>query len=494
MKKTITFLALFASLTIFSQAPQKMSYQAVVRNNSNVLIANTPVGMRISILQGSAAGTEVYAETQTPTTNVNGLVSLEIGGGTPVTGTFASINWGASTYFIKTETDPTGGTNYTITGTSQLLSVPYALYAQSSGNASNLQQVIDAGNSAAKTTTDALPNSVLLTTTGGNTTNANYSGIRSIIAGANGTVNGVYGISNGNNLQNNYGLRGFASNAGVLNAGVLASAVGVNDNYAVWGVGANAVNGKDNRGVMGYATTATATGWNYGVSAWTGRSEIANIAVGAYSDAGPSTNADNYGVMARATSVSTNGNNYGIFSEAANGAYNYAGFFMGDVTVTGTLSQPSDRKLKKDIHSITSALDKIKALEPVTYFYDTEKTSGLNLPKKLQYGFIAQDLEKVFPNLVSKQTVNLSTTGNGGKQKIELDSNGEIIKTGDSNVADNQNDDRKKEEFKGINYTGLISILTQGIKEQQSQIETLKAKNDALEQRMQNLEKLLLKK
>ncbi len=125
---TILFAILFAS-NIFAQAPQKMSYQAVIRNSSNMLVVNTNVGMRISILRDSANGTAVYVETQTKATNTNGLVSIEIGGGTIISGLFSSINWATGKYFVKTETDPAGGTNYTITGTQQLLSVPFALYA-----------------------------------------------------------------------------------------------------------------------------------------------------------------------------------------------------------------------------------------------------------------------------------------------------------------------------------------------------------------------------
>jgi microcystin-dependent protein len=112
-----------------AQAPNKMSYQAVIRNSSNALITNTAVGMQISILQGSINGTAVYVETQIPTTNANGLVSLEIGSGTLVTGTFGAINWANGPYFIKTQTDPTGGNNYTIFGTNELMSVPYALFS-----------------------------------------------------------------------------------------------------------------------------------------------------------------------------------------------------------------------------------------------------------------------------------------------------------------------------------------------------------------------------
>jgi hypothetical protein len=87
------------------------------------------------VLQGTALGNAVYTETQTPTTNANGLVSLQIGTGVNPTGTFAGIDWSAGPYFIKTETDPLGGTNYTITGTQEILSVPYALNGITSAQA-----------------------------------------------------------------------------------------------------------------------------------------------------------------------------------------------------------------------------------------------------------------------------------------------------------------------------------------------------------------------
>ena len=125
----ITLAFLLINTSIFAQAPQKMSYQAVIRNSSNALITSTPVGMQISVLQGSSTGTAVYVEMQTPSTNANGLVSVEIGGGTVVSGNFSAINWANGPYFIKTETDPTGGTAYTINGTNELMSVPYALNA-----------------------------------------------------------------------------------------------------------------------------------------------------------------------------------------------------------------------------------------------------------------------------------------------------------------------------------------------------------------------------
>jgi len=131
MKKLYTILAgLILTASVFAQAPEKMSYQAVIRDASNNLTTNQAVGMQISILQTTATGTAVYVERQTPTTNANGLVSLEIGTGTVISGDFTTIDWTAGPYFIKTETDLNGGANYTITGTSQLLSVPYALHAK----------------------------------------------------------------------------------------------------------------------------------------------------------------------------------------------------------------------------------------------------------------------------------------------------------------------------------------------------------------------------
>ena len=131
-------MMMLISSSLFAQTPQKMNYQAVIRNGSNGLLTLTPVGMQISILQGSTTGTAVYVETQTPITNANGLVSLEIGSGTIGTGTFEGIDWAAGPYFIKTETDPTGGTDYSITGTSELLSVPYALHTETAATATKL--------------------------------------------------------------------------------------------------------------------------------------------------------------------------------------------------------------------------------------------------------------------------------------------------------------------------------------------------------------------
>ena len=130
MKRLYTIIvAILLSATSFAQVPEKMSYQAVVRDAAGELVSDTAVGMQISILQNTTTGTAVYVEIHTPTSNENGLVSIEIGMGT-TSDDLSTIDWSTGPYFIKTETDPTGGSNYTISGTSQLMSVPFALHAK----------------------------------------------------------------------------------------------------------------------------------------------------------------------------------------------------------------------------------------------------------------------------------------------------------------------------------------------------------------------------
>ena len=135
MKKIVTLIIIvLCAATLFAQAPEKFSYQAVVRNASNALVTDAQVSVRVSILQGSAEGEVLYVETHSAVTNANGLLTLEIGGGKTEQGAFDRINWANGPYFLKTETDPNGGTNYSVTSTQQLLSVPYALYAKEAAN------------------------------------------------------------------------------------------------------------------------------------------------------------------------------------------------------------------------------------------------------------------------------------------------------------------------------------------------------------------------
>ena len=132
MRLPILIIALFLTQLAISQVPQKISFQAVVRKADQSLVKSTQVGVQTSILQGNPFGNMVFSEVYfpNPTTNANGLLTLSIGSGAPLLGPFLSeIDWSAGPYFVMLEIDPNGGTDFTITVTSELLSVPYALYA-----------------------------------------------------------------------------------------------------------------------------------------------------------------------------------------------------------------------------------------------------------------------------------------------------------------------------------------------------------------------------
>lgn len=122
--------------------PQKFNYQAVVNDNTGEPIANTSVSYQISILQGSSVGTSVYTETHSAITSAKGLTNLVIGEGTLVSGDFSTIDWGTNVYYLEIEVDVTGGTSYIKLGTSQLVSVPYALHAQSANSIEGMSTVL----------------------------------------------------------------------------------------------------------------------------------------------------------------------------------------------------------------------------------------------------------------------------------------------------------------------------------------------------------------
>jgi hypothetical protein len=158
MKKIFSFAAaVLMSALLVAQSPQKLSYQAVIRDAAGKLVQGGNIGVKITILQGSAIGIAVYTETHIAATNTNGLLSLEIGGGT-TPDNFAGIDWANGPYFLKTETDPAGGTNYSITGVSQLLSVPYALYSEKAGNpADGSETKVQAGTNITVTGNGTIP-------------------------------------------------------------------------------------------------------------------------------------------------------------------------------------------------------------------------------------------------------------------------------------------------------------------------------------------------
>lgn len=312
MKKILFAMGLvLGSHLAFAQVPEKMSYQAIVRNVGGQVLANQSIGIRASILQGSPAGAAVYSERLTGNTNANGLITLEIGSGTVLTGTFNTINWSTGSYYLKTETDPTGGTTYTITGTSQLLSVPYAMYAKTAGsgggsfsipytntvnNAGNLFSLINDGDGTSLEGVN-------------NTTSSSIASVRGIVSNIapGGFSSGVRGINNG---------------TGGLGVGVWGSQAG--SGWGVYGVTPNGIGVYGNSSTAGYgvyANSNTGTGLNAtstnGISA-----TIANF-----------NNANNNTVLNASTvgngtvvNVSTTGSGAGVHSSTA------AGFAVHGIT------------------------------------------------------------------------------------------------------------------------------------------------------------------
>lgn len=147
MKKvilTICFLCLgivnaLAQVPNQGGIPKTMSYQAIIRNGNQGLVANGNITVRISIIKGSEFGTPAYVETHSTKTNANGLATLQIGGGTALFGSFASIDWSNGPYFLRTETDPLGGSEYGITSVSPILTIPYAMHALRALNADSVK-------------------------------------------------------------------------------------------------------------------------------------------------------------------------------------------------------------------------------------------------------------------------------------------------------------------------------------------------------------------
>lgn len=222
MKKIILSVATFFTFGLFAfgQAPQKMQYQAVARDNSGTIIANQAVNFKISIVSGSANGTVEYSETHNANTNNFGLVNLQIGSGTVVSGAMNTINWDAASHYVKIEMDANGGSNYQLMGTSQLLSVPYALHAKTAENTfsgdyndlTNQPTLLTSPDDA-----DADPTNEIqtLSISGSDLTLSNGGG--SVTLPASGSNNGIITIDNTNYTTVSTGIDDIINIQGTLN-------------------------------------------------------------------------------------------------------------------------------------------------------------------------------------------------------------------------------------------------------------------------------------
>ncbi len=480
--------------------PQGVSYQAVARNAAGQILGNQAVGLRVSVLANSATGDVRYVETHTVTSDAFGVLSFVIGGGTPTGGTFSNIDWNGEAVFVKLEADFAGGTTYTDLGASRVWSVPFALAA---GNAfdPSIPRIInsDQGDSAIVTrvsgnrTAFAYQNYVTTnsSTAGGTFTHVTPAGTTpSFVFGTYSRVTGQNnsGLTNGTGSYADYnvaegsskvtvGSIGFAigagsgevvpfgdareaqGNFGSANYGIYGvSRLNNNLNIGVFGTAGGTVGGnRGNVGVEGQAFTASNTN-NLGMVASAWNSSVRNIGINVR--ANRQTAGDNIGAEIFVNNAA--GNNLGLIVNAS-GTNATAIISNGNMTVngnithSGSITQSSDRTLKEGIAPLESTLSKLLAMNVVSYQY--RQDTGLFLPTGTHYGVIAQELEPLFPELVSQNTARIPN----------LDAADAGPSTSTTSI-----------EFKSVNYTEMIPVLIKAIQEQQQQIEVLKAEIERL--------------
>ena len=431
MKRIFTLTVMTTiMITVFAQAPQKMSYQAVIRNSSGGLVTNQPIGIKISILQGSPSGTVVYAETYNPVprTNANGLVTVEIGSGTPSTGTFAEIKWASESYYLKTETDPSGGINYTIVGTSQLLSVPYALHAKTVQTGDNWGTQSVAVNSGYFT---------------GNGTSASPLTLSSMGASSgqvlkyNGTIwdnatddNGPWSDTSDGISYSGTKKVGIGINKPTQQLTVADGSTACYVNIQNTSTGFNALDGL----LMGIEGTNAYVTTNEIGKLYLGTNSVIRLSIASDGDVGIGTTSPVYKLdvagianlnkgIASGQALLCNGSEAiwydgTYFSWGFGGTWNYFKDAVGIdcqpgeghlLAVNGAASKPgggtwaafSDIRLK-DIHGqYNRSLKDIIQLQPVRFNY--KDGNELDLPSEPEYvGFVAQDVQKVFPETINE--------------------------------------------------------------------------------------------
>ena len=133
MKTTILSIFCFTIIFSVAEVPQALNYQAVARNTAGAPLQNQHIQVRLTVHDGSPTSPLAYQETDTVTTNQFGLFTVLIGNGLVTVGTFGGIAWPTGNKYLEVELDPTGGSNFTSMGTTEMVSVPYALYAQTAG-------------------------------------------------------------------------------------------------------------------------------------------------------------------------------------------------------------------------------------------------------------------------------------------------------------------------------------------------------------------------
>jgi Collagen triple helix repeat (20 copies) len=352
-----------------AQIPQAINYQAVARNAAGNVIPNQLVALRLSVLDGSS-GPVLYSERDTTTTNQFGLFTVKIGVGQALSGNFSSIPWGSSSPYLKTEMDPTGGFAYVNMGESQLLSVPYALYSANGipGPTGGTGNTGATGATGATGTTGAQGNTGATGITGstgvqgntgatgaqGNTGPTGATGSTGILA--NGSAagntpywNGTQWVVNSSNIFNNGGNIGIGTTTPDRTLKVISNSAGnfeaiIHAEYTGTTAGPIGVYGKSapgpSAGWGGYFQGGSGGLFGEAITSGTGYGVQGRFNLNAPT-------ATKYGVFGQA--LGQGSTNYGIYGDASGGTNNYAGYFNGDVSVSGNVgigTTTLDRKLK----------------------------------------------------------------------------------------------------------------------------------------------------
>jgi len=528
-------IMLLAGISVYAQAPNSFKYQAVVRDASSNIIASQNVSFKLSVYKGTTTGLVVYSETHTVTTNNYGLANLNIGAGTLVSGSFSTIDWGSDLYFIKTELDAAGGSTFSDMGISQLQSVPYALSAKSvSGmeladltdvatSGATMNQILSWDGSSwvpitpsVGTTYNAGTGISLTGTTFSNsapdqTVTLNQSGATSVSGTyPNFTIsstdnNTTYSAGTGMSLSGtSFSAQNTSAlwNANELQGRTISTAVPATNQVLGWSgsqwapqtvsspwtiSGSNVYRTSGNIGIGTSSPTRklhVVAAASTAIQAEVSGNASVNSAFAGFATAS-NTSGENQGIYAQASNSSTNnvggifvatgstGNtNYGIFAVASNNNTNYAGYFNGNVAYTGTLTSVSDKRLKTNITPYAGALGQLMQLDIYRYNYSAEGDySNLNLAKEKQYGFLAQDLEKLFPDLVHDNKVP-------NKKTLKEDGTFDVVEGGAA--------------YKSVNQIGMIPILTKAIQEQQELIENQQLLIEKQNQLIEGLDKRIV--
>jgi hypothetical protein len=474
------FAMFFAFFQSMAQSPNAFNYQAVARDASGNILANHTLSIKISLHKDSETGDVDYSETFNVTTNDFGLFTLAIGQGIVVSGSFSSIDWKSYKYWLQVEMDPAGGSSYADMGTSQLLSVPYAMYAKSSVWKENANDAYITGKSVGIGTMS--PAAVLHVNRNNDLTNGQIyvsqdgSGDASIGFKA-GTV--TWAIAN-DQSENNRFVIGNSYDAS-LNPKMIITTTGNTGFGTTNPTKLSRLHVASNTRYAGYFTTDSSSLSSYAIkceflgSGADGRGVVgisepgdflgvggqfsANY-IGLHASSSGTGNNSYYGVCASASTTGTSGTVYGVYGyTSGSSTTRYGVYCSGNGAYTGTWSSVSDIKFKKDIENYGSALNNIMKLRPVSYTMKTEEYPFMNFATGTQIGFIAQEVKEIFPTLVEQ-----------GKHPGEKKEDPQV-------------------EYLGMNYIGMVPILVAGMQEQQQQIELLKQQIEQLKQEINALKK-----